>query len=159
MTREQLISLLQEGGWENPSKLAINSILNGFAEEKKAAIEASKAEVREEYKDFKSKEDFEKLENEISTLKDAGAKNERIGKLKAKGIQDKYVEFADGVLKGSKNFDKDLDKYFADYPEQFTSAQKKEEPKEHTFENMGDGGKPNQDRDAVWNDTFLKALS
>lgn len=34
MTREQLISILQEGGMENPSKLVINSILNVVNDER-----------------------------------------------------------------------------------------------------------------------------
>lgn len=161
MTREQITSILQEGGIENPSKLVVDSIIAKYNEEKKMAIEAAKAEVKEEFKDFKSKEDYEALQNEISSLKDAGAKNERIGKLKAKGIQEKYVEFADGVLKESKNFDKDLEKYLSDYPEQFKQAtSKKEEQKEHKFENMGDGNKQHaENRDADWTKTFLEALN
>ncbi|MCM1556760.1 MAG: hypothetical protein NC087_04420 [Anaeroplasma bactoclasticum] len=156
MTREQIVAILTEGGIENPSRLVVDTLIARYNDEKKAAVAEVEASAKEKYNGYKSKEDYEALEKEIATLKDAGAKADRVNKLKLKGINEKYIEFADGLLKDSKNFDKDLEKYFSDYPEQF--AQKKEEPKSHTFENLDDGKKAQANKDAEWNDAFLSGL-
>ncbi len=158
MTREQIISILSEGGIENPSKLVVNSLMALHNDEKKAAVAEAEAFAKEKYNGYKSKEDYEALEQEIAALKDAGAKADRVNKLKLKGINEKYIDFADGVLKGSKDFDKDLEKYLNDYPEQF--GNKKDEPKTHVFENMGGGKKEEKTSgpNSEWNQKFREAI-
>lgn len=155
MTREQLQSILQEGGIENPSKLMVNSILNIITEEKKALTAEVEATANEKYKGYKSQEDYAKLEKEIADLKDAGAKAERINKLKLKGISEKYIDYADSILKDSKNFDKDLEKYVTDYPEQFET--KKPGLKTQEITSLGDT-KKSSSTDVEWNNQFIKAL-
>lgn len=158
MTREQLISILQEGGMENPSKLVINSILNVVNDEKRDAVNEAIERTKGDFKGYKSKEDVESLEKQIADLKDAGAKAERVNKMKLKGINEKYIDFADGLLKESKDFDKDLEKYVGNYPEQFKQIQ--EEKKEKKFEDMGGSKKEKKESGPTseWNTKFRSAI-
>lgn len=59
MTREQIITMLQDGGVENATtlKLIVNSILDLANNEKKELA----TEIENKYKDYHSKEDYEKI--------------------------------------------------------------------------------------------------
>ncbi len=153
MTREQIITILQDGGVENAStlKLIVNSILDLANNEKKTLAE----EIETKYKEYHSKEDYEKIEKKLNDTINANAKNERVNKYKLKGINEKYIDFADNLLKDSKEFDNDLDKYINDYPEQFKAV----EQEHQAFIDFNDGTKSgSKDDDAKWNDKFFKAL-
>lgn len=153
MTREQIITILQDGGVENAAtlKLIVNSILDLANNEKKALVE----EIETKYKDYHSKEDYEKIQQKLNDTINANAKNERINKYKGKGINEKYIDFADNLLKDSKDFDNDLDKYINDYPEQFKSL----EQEHQTFTDFNNGTKSgSKNDDDAWNDKFFKAL-
>lgn len=127
MTREQINQILSEGGVDTSnSKLLVNALLNAFNDEKKNAVEeaskAAKEEVTAQFKDYVKPEDYKKVTDEIAALKDAGAKSERTSKYKALGLKDKWVDFADGKLKESKDFDKDLEKFKKENAELFEAS-------------------------------------
>ena len=145
MTREQLTNLLVESGVESPSKLLISAILNSFNEEKqeavKTATEDAVKKTREEYKDYKSPDDVKSLnekitnlENETATLKDASAKSVRSSKYKDKGINEKWFDYTDNLLKDEKDFDSKLDEFITNNPELLV-AKKPSEPKTIKFGN------------------------
>ena len=143
MTREELHNILAEAGVETPSKLLISTLLNSFNEEKKSAIKEAQDEVekkvREEYKEFMSPEDIKilndkiaNLETETATLKDASAKSVRSSKYKEKGINEKWFDYTDNLLKDEKDFDAKLDEFISNNPELIV-AKKVEEPKTIKF--------------------------
>ena len=143
MTREELSNILAEAGVETPSKLLISTLLNSFNEEKKSAIKEAQDEVekkvREEYKEFMSPDDIKilndkisNLETETATLKDASAKSVRSSKYKEKGINEKWFDYTDNLLKDEKDFDVKLDEFISNNPELIV-AKKVEEPKTIKF--------------------------
>ena len=113
MTREQLTNLLTESGVENPSKLLISAILNSFQEERneavKTAVQEAETRVKEQFKDYKTPDEFKALADENATLKDSEAKTARIAKYRGKGINEKYFDYADNVLKSEKDLDAKLE--------------------------------------------------
>lgn len=131
MTREQINQILIEGGVETPSKLMISALLNAINEEKKTAVEeatkTAEEKAKESFKDYKTAEEYQTLERELADLKDSKAKTERTSKYAAKGISEKYHDYADSKLKDSKDFDKDLDEFIKNNAELVSKA--KEEPK------------------------------
>lgn len=160
MTRETLISMLQEGGIEEPSKSMVRNILNAFTTEKDTAVAQATTTAEEKYKDYVKPDDHQKLKDEIATLKDASAKATRMAKYKEHKLLDKYAEDVDAKLKDSKDFEKDLAKYKEDYAEQFEGA--KTNPQQQTkFTDMGGGTKDNQDTgpNSSWNNTFRAAIT
>ena len=147
MTREQINQILIERGVETPSGLLISALLDAINAEKKQAVEeATKTateKAQEQFKDYVKPDDFKKLQDEITTLKDSSAKAERTAKLKAKGINEKYLEYADSKLKDSKDFDKDLESFVKDNAELLGKVEdKKTNPQEIKFGNViQEGGK------------------
>lgn len=145
MTREELHNLLAESGIESPSKLLISALLNKFNDEKQEAVKVAQEEttnkIRAEYKEYKSPDDIKSLsdkiaalENETATLKDASAKSVRSSKYKDKGINEKWFDYADSLLKDEKDFDAKLDEFITNNPELLV-AKKPEEPKIKKFAN------------------------
>lgn len=145
MTREELHNLLSESGIESPSKLLISALLNKFNDEKQEAVKVAQEEttnkIRAEYKEYKSPDDIKSLsdkitalENETATLKDASAKSVRSSKYKDKGINEKWFDYADSLLKDEKDFDVKLDEFITNNPE-LLATKKTEEPKIKKFAN------------------------
>lgn len=145
MTREELHNILAEAGVESPSKLLISALLNKFNDEKQEAVKIAQEDavkkVKEEYKDYKSPDDLKvlnekiaNLENETATLKDASAKSVRSSKYKDKGINEKWFDYADSLLKDEKDFDVKLDEFITNNPE-LLATKKTEEPKIKKFAN------------------------
>lgn len=124
MTKEELNNLLSEYGVETIPKGLARAILDQVVTEKKAAIseavENAKQEVIATYKDYKKPEDYQALENEIATMKDATNKASRESKYKALGLKEKYFHLAE-QYKDSQDLDKDLAKFKEDNPELFDS--------------------------------------
>lgn len=133
MTREQLTNLLTESGVENPSKLLISAILNSFQEERneavKTAVQEAETRVKEQFKDYKTPDEFKALADENATLKDSEAKTARIAKYRGKGINEKYFDYADNVLKGEKDLDAKLEEFVANNAELLVA---KDNPKSST---------------------------
>lgn len=151
MTREQINQILSEGGVDtSSSKLLVNALLNAFNDEKKSAVEeatkTAKEEVTAQFKDYVKPEDHKRVTDEIAALKDAGAKSERTNKYKAQGLKDKWVDFAEGKLKDSKDFDKDLEKFKKENGELFEASNPNPTPTKNTikFGNVGSGQGSNE---------------
>jgi len=161
MTREQLISMLQEGGVEDPSKSMVRNILNAFTTEKDNAVAQATTTAEEKFKDYVKPEDHQKIINENATLKDASAKANRLAKYKEHKLLDKYAEDVDAKLKDSKDFDKDLAKYKEDYAEQFESNSQGNPQQQTQFTDMGNGTKSTTDTgpNSAWNNTFRAAIT
>lgn len=120
-------------------------MLNKFNDEKQEAVKVAQEEttnkIRAEYKEYKSPDDIKSLsdkiaalENETATLKDASAKSVRSSKYKDKGINEKWFDYADSLLKDEKDFDVKLDEFITNNPELLV-AKKPEEPKIKKFAN------------------------
>lgn len=166
MTREQIKNMLIESGVEAPSNLLISALLDSFNSEKKQAVdEATKTateKAQEAFKDYVKPDDYKKLQDEMSNLKDSSAKAERTAKYKAKGVSDKYLDFADSKLKDSKDFDKDLETFIKDNAELCGKAQQEKEqgasqppqPKNFQF-----GGVQNQGGTAPQSYDMAKAVA
>lgn len=132
MTREQLINLLTEGGVENPGKLLVSTLLNSFQEERneavKVAVQEKENQLKEQYKDYKSPEDYKTLADENATLKDSSAKTARVAKYREKGINEKYFDYADSVLKGEKDLDAKLDEFISNNSELLVAKKTPQNP-------------------------------
>lgn len=130
MTRQELIDILHDGGVENPSKLMINSIMDQVVAEKKQAVEdavsTATAEVKESYKDYKTPDEYNALQNEIANLKDADNKASRTAKYKEAGLLDKYIKLAEADLKDAENWDEAFNKWKKDNAELFQTTKQEE---------------------------------
>lgn len=140
MTREQARQILIDLGTEAPTSLQVSGLLNAIKDERSAAIEEAVKKAKEEFKDYISPEEYKKLLDENSILKDAGAKANRIAKYKEKKVAGKWVDYVDSQLKESKDLDKDLERFLKDNPELLVQENKekdsKQEPKPFKFGNV-----------------------
>lgn len=167
MTREQITTILTDSGVEAQKGL-VTALLNAYNQEKSVEIEAAKAKAVEEteakFKDYKSPDDFKKINDELTTLKDSSAKATRIAKYKAKGFNtddEDVANMLDGKFKDSKEdeLDKALDAYAKAHPS-FLIA--KEEPtgrKSTFFQGLGGNkGKADESENQKMNDSIRGAF-
>lgn len=145
MKREQIIAVFTDLGLEAPDKTVVTALLNAYNQEKAVEIETAKAKAVEEteakYKDYKSLEDFNKVNDELTTLKDASAKATRISKYKAKGFNtddEDVANMLDSKFKDSKEdeLDKALDAYAKAHPS-FLTAKNPSGKKSTFFQGLG----------------------
>lgn len=119
MTREEINDLLAEAGVENVSKAAITNILNAFNNQiKEVKVQAEKEAVAKN-KDLISKEDHQKVVDELNGLKDANAKASRVAKYKEKGLNvedEDILNLIESKFKTSEKLDEDLETYVKDHP-------------------------------------------
>lgn len=171
MKREQIIAVFTDLGLEAPDKTVVTALLNAYNQEKAVEIETAKAKVVEEteakYKDYKSLEDFNKVNDELTTLKDASAKATRISKYKAKGfnIDDEDVaNMLDGKFKDSKEdeLDKALDAYAKAHPSFLVAKEQQPSGKKSTFfQGLGgnQGKNENENNNQKMNDSIRRAFN
>lgn len=166
MKREQIISIFTELGLEAPDKAVVTALLSAYNQEKTVEIEAAKAkaveEVEAKYKDYKSLEDFNKVNDELTTLKDASAKAARIAKYKAKGfnVDDEDVaNMLDTKFKDSK--ENELDNALTAYAKAHPSFLTKEPSgkKSTFFQGLGGNqGKEPESENKKMNDSIRGAF-
>lgn len=119
MTREEINDLLAEAGVENVSKAAITNILNAFNNQIKEVKAQVEKEAVAKNKDLISKEDHQKVVDELNGLKDANAKASRVAKYKEKGLNvedEDILNLIESKFKTSEKLDEDLDTYVKDHP-------------------------------------------
>lgn len=119
MTREEINDLLAEAGVENVSKAAITNILNAFNNQIKEVKAQAEKEAVAKNKDLISKEDHQKVVDELNGLKDANAKASRVAKYKEKGLNvedEDILNLIESKFKTSEKLDEDLDSYVKDHP-------------------------------------------
>lgn len=135
MNRPQATELLKSLGIEEPTRTQVDLLMANYKaqtqESIEQAIEQAKKDAEttanEKFKDYKTAEEYQTLERELADLKDSKAKTERTSKYTAKGISEKYHDYADSKLKDSKEFDKDLEEFIKNNAELVSKA--KDEPK------------------------------
>lgn len=165
MKREQIVAVFTDLGLEVPDKTVVTALLNVYNQEKSVEIETAKAKAVEEteakYKDYKSLEDFNKVNDELTTLKDASAKATRISKYKAKGFNtddEDVANMLDSKFKDSKDFDKELDAYAKAHPS-FLATKTPTNKKSMFFQGLGvNKGKESEDENQKMNDSIRGAF-
>lgn len=167
MTRDQINTIFTDLGLEAPHKGAVTALLNAYNQEKAAEIENAKAkaveEVEAKYKDYKSLEDFNRVNDELTTLKDASAKATRISKYKAKGFNtddEDVANMLDSKFKDSKEdeLDKALDAYAKAHPS-FLTAKEPSGKRSTFFQGLGGNkGKEPEGENQKMNDSIRGAF-
>lgn len=126
--RETIAEILTEGGIEAEKQKGImRNLMNAINEDKRNAVVEAVNKQLDDFKDWKSPEEYKELEDKIQGIQEEAAKTTRTSKYQAKGINEKWHEYADSKLRDSKDFDKDLDDFIKNNPELL--AQKKQEEK------------------------------
>ena len=168
MTREQITTILTDSGVEAQKGL-VTALLNAYNQEKSVEIEAAKAKAVEEteakFKDYKSPDDFKKINDELTTLKDSSAKATRIAKYKAKGFNtddEDVANMLDSKFKDSKEdeLDKALDAYAKAHPSFLIAKETQPTGKKSTFfQGLGDNkGKVEEGESKKMNDSIRRVF-
>lgn len=169
MTRDQIATIFTDLGLEAPNKGAVTALLNAFNQEKSQEIETAKTKAVEEttlkFKEYKSPDDFKKINDELNSLKDASAKATRVAKYKAKGFNtddEDVANMLDSKFKDSKEdeLDKALDDYAKAHPSFLTAKETQPTGKKSTFfQGLGDNkGKVEEGESKKMNDSIRRVF-
>lgn len=168
MTRDQINTIFTDLGLEAPNKGAVTALLNAYNQEKAAEIENAKAKAIEEteakFKEYKSPDDFKKINDELTSLKDSTAKASRVAKYKAKGFNtddEDVANMLDNKFKDSKEdeLDNALDAYAKAHPSFLITKEQVGNKKSTFFQGLGGNqGKADESENKKMNDSIRRTF-
>lgn len=149
MTREEIAAIAAENNVELP-KGFISQILTAFNSEKKNAVVEAANKALDDFKDWKSPEEYAELENKINEMTESTAKQGRVAKYKEAGLNvddEDILTLIDGKLKDEKDLAKAITEYAKAHPsfvKQVTNPNptpqpKAPEPQKFEFGGSGSG--------------------